>query len=147
MPRGWPHVYHTGAEKLKCSVLPHAFCRFRKAADSPGWIQLHSRRHAYATRLARAETPISDHSFYETRALQSKEGICYCIVQLIASYNRRPRGFTCRRLPAGWFCEKNSTLHRWDRSGHKHLERKLLVVTIAKADDGRILALYEAERV
>ncbi len=56
---GCPYVYHTGGEKLKYSALSHAFCRFRKAASLPDWVQIHSTRHAYATRLARAGTPIN----------------------------------------------------------------------------------------
>lgn len=58
-PEGCPYVYHTGGEKLKYSALAHAFCRFRKRVTLPDWVQLHSTRHAYATRLARAGTPIN----------------------------------------------------------------------------------------
>lgn len=53
-----PFVYHHKGEKLKYSRLAHAFYRFRKQAGLPEWVNLHSTRHAYGTRLAEAGTPI-----------------------------------------------------------------------------------------
>ncbi len=53
-----PFVYHHEGSKLKYSGLAHAFYRFRKKAELPEWVNLHSTRHAYGTRLAEAGTPI-----------------------------------------------------------------------------------------
>ncbi|WP_162893015.1 tyrosine-type recombinase/integrase [Salinibacter ruber] len=53
-----PFVYHHRGSKLKYSRLAHAFYRFRKQAGLPEWVNLHSTRHAYGTRLAEAGTPI-----------------------------------------------------------------------------------------
>jgi integrase len=57
-PHGCPYVYHRNGAKLKYSGLAHAFYRFRKKAGLPSWVNLHSTRHAYGTRLAEAGTPI-----------------------------------------------------------------------------------------
>ncbi len=56
--RECPFVYHHDGSKLKYSGLAHAFYRFRKRAGLPEWVNLHSTRHAYGTRLAEAGTPI-----------------------------------------------------------------------------------------
>ena len=58
LPDGCPYVYHRNGAKLKYSGLAHAFYRFRKKAGLPSWVNLHSTRHAYGTRLAEAGTPI-----------------------------------------------------------------------------------------
>ena len=55
---GCPFVYHHRGTKLKYSRLAHTFYRFRKQAGLPEWVNLHSTRHAYGTRLAEAGTPI-----------------------------------------------------------------------------------------
>ena len=55
---GCPFVYHHRGTKLKYSRLAHAFYRFRKQAGLSEWVNLHSTRHAYGTRLAEAGTPI-----------------------------------------------------------------------------------------
>jgi len=55
---GCPYVYNDGAQQLKASALSHAFCRFKRAANLPERINIHSTRHAYGTRLAEAGTPI-----------------------------------------------------------------------------------------
>jgi integrase len=57
-PPQCPFVYHHDGSKLKYSGLAHAFYRFRKQTGLPEWVNLHSTRHAYGTRLAEAGTPI-----------------------------------------------------------------------------------------
>lgn len=57
-PETCRHVYHRDGERLKYSATSHAFCRFRKRAGLPDWVNIHSTRHAYGTRLAESGTPI-----------------------------------------------------------------------------------------
>ncbi len=59
-PEGCPYVYHNAGERLKESALSHAFCRFKREADLPEHINLHSTRHAFGTRLAEGGTPIHE---------------------------------------------------------------------------------------
>ena len=45
---------------LSYSTVSHAFARFRDELELPGWVSLHSLRHAYGTRLAEAGVPIHE---------------------------------------------------------------------------------------